>query len=471
MRSCLGRPAGAGVLLALILGLLPPGAPAEELSILFKAFGVQELREPVAFPFDVPLAELGGKPFDSATLRGKPALITFWATWCGACRSELPVLRELAAQNAGGTAVLAVTSEEDGPSLRTFVESLGPPLEILLDRDGRLQRLFGVSGIPHTLLLDGAGFVRGMVTGGRDWLSATAGELLEALAKERGGEDSKPDYIKVSLEVPLVNRSVVLDRPFVFPIELVVLGDHARVSAEKPRYRFDPGLELLDHEQLDYVFKRDGVIGRKVVHHLTLVPRVLGPLNLRELACDYRIDQGELLTSTHPDLVVEVGRSPVIWLGVGLLGILLVWVLGRRWRKRGRAAVETPGTRTVPERQYEQPSIPPLAYRSEGWEHDEAAWWSGLRLRVARTVAVLAELEHGPRNLEELEAGLATATHPLLPRRDLKDFYATVENILYAGVRPGEETRKRWYAWVSSFESSAGGKPPVGLLSQGTESN
>src|SRR4030095_8480354 len=61
----------------------------------------------------VPIPRLGGGALDLASLRGKVVLVNFWATWCPACRTELPILDRLAESGLAELAVVAITTDRD----------------------------------------------------------------------------------------------------------------------------------------------------------------------------------------------------------------------------------------------------------------------------------------------------------------------------------------------------------------------
>lgn len=100
------------------------------------------------------LKSLGGKEISSEDLRGKrPVILNFWATWCGPCRFEMPVLGEL--HKSGGVQVISIAVDDAGAEVvAPFVQKEGIPYEVLLGDSGTLQR-YGAFSIPYTLVLDG----------------------------------------------------------------------------------------------------------------------------------------------------------------------------------------------------------------------------------------------------------------------------------------------------------------------------
>lgn len=86
----------------------------------------------------------------------RPAVLTFWATWCGPCRAELPVKQSIWEQWGDQIDVVAVnmTRTEAGvAAVRDYVERHGLPYPVALDENGRLAEAFAVRGTPTTVVI------------------------------------------------------------------------------------------------------------------------------------------------------------------------------------------------------------------------------------------------------------------------------------------------------------------------------
>jgi cytochrome c biogenesis protein CcmG, thiol:disulfide interchange protein DsbE len=94
-----------------------------------------------------------------ASLRGKPALINFWASWCEPCREEAPELERLHRSLGGSAGMVGVDYTDRADAARAFVERYGWSFPVLSDPDGVYGARFGFSGLPTTVVLDPEGRV------------------------------------------------------------------------------------------------------------------------------------------------------------------------------------------------------------------------------------------------------------------------------------------------------------------------
>ncbi len=138
---------------------------------LLGVFGVGLTHDPKLLPsqlIDRPLPEFtlpgiedgseqnGG--FASASIRGEPALLNVFASWCAACPQEHPVLTQIAAE---GVPVYGLAWKDEPADSREWLAKWGNPyIHVAADRQGRTAIDLGVTGVPETFIVDKQGRVR-----------------------------------------------------------------------------------------------------------------------------------------------------------------------------------------------------------------------------------------------------------------------------------------------------------------------
>jgi cytochrome c biogenesis protein CcmG/thiol:disulfide interchange protein DsbE len=148
--------------------------------VLFGLRGGGERNGRVAPP--LPSERLSGAAVSLAALRGRPALVTFWASWCEPCEHEAPALERFFLRLRARAALVGVNWSD--PSLseaRSFVKRYAWSFPNLRDPQGSAGLAYGVTGLPTTFVLDGSGKVRATLRGPQ-----TQRTLTGALAKVGG---------------------------------------------------------------------------------------------------------------------------------------------------------------------------------------------------------------------------------------------------------------------------------------------
>ncbi|AVJ27464.1 DsbE family thiol:disulfide interchange protein [Achromobacter spanius] len=134
------------VFLAKGLSRDPRAVPSAMIDKPAPAIGLPDLLEP-------------GKTLDVESQRGKVWLLNVWASWCGPCKDELPVLREAAQRH--GIALFGLNYKDKPDEARQWLARNGNPyLASASDVDGRVGIEYGVYGVPETFVIDGDGRIR-----------------------------------------------------------------------------------------------------------------------------------------------------------------------------------------------------------------------------------------------------------------------------------------------------------------------
>ncbi|MDR1955924.1 MAG: TlpA family protein disulfide reductase [Treponema sp.] len=113
-----------------------------------------------------------GKPMKLSSYRGKPVALHFWTTWCGPCIRELPLISALTQAKAQELTVLAVNCAETEQTVASFLGRNSITLNVVMDQDSRISRLYAIDAIPQTYLIDAEGIIRSIRVG-----AYTRGEL------------------------------------------------------------------------------------------------------------------------------------------------------------------------------------------------------------------------------------------------------------------------------------------------------
>ncbi len=156
--------------------------PAELANLLMKS-GFQ-VPSKAMLPEDFTLTALDGSRTSLSSFKGKVVLLSFWATWCGPCKQELPSMQALYQKmKAKGLEVVGVDLAEEKQLVSRFVKTNGLSFPILLDSDVSVGSAWGASSIPTNYLLDRSGRVIARVVGfdGRVWTSADKVSLFEQI--------------------------------------------------------------------------------------------------------------------------------------------------------------------------------------------------------------------------------------------------------------------------------------------------
>jgi peroxiredoxin len=102
---------------------------------------------------------------DTATYRGKPYVLTFWASWCVPCRKEMPLLQRAYDRRQGALPVVGVTFQDPASESRSFARTYDITFPLAPDDGYKIAKTFGVVNVPMTFFVGGDGKVVERVAG------------------------------------------------------------------------------------------------------------------------------------------------------------------------------------------------------------------------------------------------------------------------------------------------------------------
>ncbi len=117
-----------------------------------------------------------GAPISLESTRGQVTVIDFWATWCGPCLRAMPALDALAARHPAEVTVVTVNLD-DPVAARALFDERGYRMKLVGD-DGQVSERYGVTSIPHTVVIDRAGVVRLVHRGGGGNVELEVSQIL-----------------------------------------------------------------------------------------------------------------------------------------------------------------------------------------------------------------------------------------------------------------------------------------------------
>jgi len=134
---------------------------------------------------DFTLPARDGGQLRLSELKGQVVMINFWATWCGPCRQEMPLLQQIQAKYEPlGFTLLGINVEPDSAEAQAWLTKVPVSFPILFDRQNQVAASFGVEGMPSSVFIDRAGNVRYVHRGYKPGDEARYADMVRSLVKE-----------------------------------------------------------------------------------------------------------------------------------------------------------------------------------------------------------------------------------------------------------------------------------------------
>jgi peroxiredoxin len=210
LRACLALSAVAVLLVYLehggalpIVGSIRPGGNADSMGFVplssaeqlgLSSYDAPEIgKEAPGFS----LTNLAGEAVNLSDFDDKVVVINFWASWCTACRQDLPVLEDAYREFGGsGLMVVAINYEEPRSTATAFASRLNLDFPVLLDRDGRVAARYRVLGLPVTFIIAPGSSVAARIFGqlsSQTLLDALRASGFNPQTKSTGTQGGKDD--------------------------------------------------------------------------------------------------------------------------------------------------------------------------------------------------------------------------------------------------------------------------------------
>ena len=211
--------------------------------------------EPPTGAADFTLPMLSGGSGSLSDYQGQWVVLTFWASWCGPCRMEMPTLERLHQQREdAGIAVVGVSLDSSREVAGTFARKLQLSFPQFWDEKGRVGADYRASAIPLTYVIDPGGQVVGTSRGARDWsalepmldsLLGSAATDLAATGYSQAGPLELPEVLDPpTAEIVLAESSHRVDKVFHLDIRMHWVGTLEEYLPQPPKVRLPEGVSI-----------------------------------------------------------------------------------------------------------------------------------------------------------------------------------------------------------------------------------
>jgi cytochrome c biogenesis protein CcmG/thiol:disulfide interchange protein DsbE len=124
----------------------------------------------------------GGAAISTDTLRGKVAIVDFWATWCEPCKKSFPKLEELNVKyRSSGLQIIGVSEDDDADGIPMFAKGLGTKFPLVWDQEKSIASKWQPKSMPTTFVVDRSGIVRFVHFGFHDGEEALIEQEIKSL--------------------------------------------------------------------------------------------------------------------------------------------------------------------------------------------------------------------------------------------------------------------------------------------------
>lgn len=135
---------------------------------------------------DFELIDINNNRTTLTGMKGSVVFVNFWATWCESCIDEMPSMERMSRYFAGNPTfkIVTVLYKDDLDTALKFMKENGFTFPVYLDPDESAAKMFGITGIPETFIIDKRGILRDKVIGPAAWDSPNTIQAFQALINE-----------------------------------------------------------------------------------------------------------------------------------------------------------------------------------------------------------------------------------------------------------------------------------------------
>jgi peroxiredoxin len=138
------------------------------LTFNYKAYAAQKVGDKIS---DATLYGLNTPSTKLSKYHGKPLIINFWASWCSPCVSEMQSLNNIA--NHPHYTIIGISTDDDASAAMQLIKQQQLSFNNYIDDNMHLEKAFGASTIPLTVLIDKQGTIIRVIQGSQQWDSQT----------------------------------------------------------------------------------------------------------------------------------------------------------------------------------------------------------------------------------------------------------------------------------------------------------
>lgn len=128
---------------------------------------------------------LSGKNIRLQELRGNVVMLNFWASWCGPCRKEMPLLEALQKKYQRlGFVLIGVNVDEDTKAAQRFLADVKTSFPMVIDNQGSISKSYNVAAMPTSIFIDRDGKLRDVHQGYKDGDEKAYEKIIKKLIRE-----------------------------------------------------------------------------------------------------------------------------------------------------------------------------------------------------------------------------------------------------------------------------------------------